>query len=98
MIEQNWYITPSEFAGLIIDALEDQGYFRRNEKVHPEDLLVSFESAAKSIALALVFVGKNTPYKNAKEIRDKIKSAFNQDDPDGVKMYSDLYDDWKSTK
>ena len=53
-----WYITTEEFASLIVDSLEEQGYFKKGETVHPEDIVVAFTSTAESIAKGAAFAGK----------------------------------------
>lgn len=93
-----WYITPSEYAGLIVDSLEDNNFFKRNQKYHPDDICSAIESISKCIALSLSFVGKTSNNNlTAKQIREKIKHALNQEDSDGVAMYLDAYDTWKAT-
>lgn len=53
-----WYITTDEFANLIIDALDEQGYFKKDEAAHPEDIVVAFTSVAESIARGIGFAGR----------------------------------------
>lgn len=46
-----YYISPRELADLVVQSLENQGYFKANERAHPEDLVVAFTSHAESIAI-----------------------------------------------
>lgn len=55
----NYYMTPQEFAEVIVDCLEEQNYFKRNEKAHPEDIVIAFTSQAEAIAKGAGFVIKN---------------------------------------
>ena len=53
-----WYLTPEEFANIIVDSLEDNNYFKRNEKAHPVDIESAFSTTASAIAHAIDAVGK----------------------------------------
>lgn len=53
-----WYLTPEEFANIIVDSLEDNNYFKRNEKAHPIDIEAAFSTTASAIAHAIDAVGK----------------------------------------
>lgn len=53
-----WYVTTDEFADLIIDSLDEQGYFKKGDLVHPEDIVVAFASVAESIAKGIGFAGR----------------------------------------
>lgn len=53
-----WYLTTSEFAELVVDSLEANGYFKKSDRVHPEDILSAFETTANAIAAGIAFAGK----------------------------------------
>jgi chaperonin GroEL (HSP60 family) len=53
-----WYLTPQEFAEIIVDSLEDNNYFKRDEKAHPVDIEAAFSTTANAIAHAIDAVGK----------------------------------------
>ena len=53
-----WYLTPQEFADIIVNSLEDNNYFRRDEKAHPIDIEAAFSTTASAIAHAIDAVGK----------------------------------------
>ena len=53
-----WYMTTDEFSKLVVDALDEQGYFKKGEAVHPEDIVIAFTSVAESIAKGAGFAGK----------------------------------------
>lgn len=46
----NYYVTPQEFADLIVETMEELGYFKADEMSHPEDIIISFTSVGESIA------------------------------------------------
>jgi chaperonin GroEL (HSP60 family) len=54
-----WYLTPQEFAEIIINSLEDNNYFKRDEKAHPVDIESAFSTTASAVAHAIDAVGKN---------------------------------------
>lgn len=54
----SWYVTTDEFANLVIDALDEQGYFKKGELAHPEDIVVAFTNIAESIAKGIGFAGR----------------------------------------
>ena len=47
----NYYMSPRELANLVVQSLENQGYFKPDELAHPEDLVIAFTSTADSIAI-----------------------------------------------
>lgn len=54
----DYYMTPEEFASVILDSLEESNYFKRNEKAHPEDICISFVTQAEAVAKGAGFVIK----------------------------------------
>lgn len=53
-----WYMTTEEFADLIVHSLEVTNYFKRGERVHPEDIVAAFITAAETIAIGAGAAGK----------------------------------------
>jgi chaperonin GroEL (HSP60 family) len=53
-----WYLTPQEFADIIVNSLEDNNYFKRNEKAHPVDIEAAFSTTASAVAHAIDAIGK----------------------------------------
>lgn len=53
-----WYVTPEEFAEIVIQALEQTTHFNRNEAAHPEDIVVAFTSHAEAVALGMSAAGR----------------------------------------
>ena len=55
----NLYMTPVEFSNLIVEVLDEQNYFKKNEAAHPADICVAFSSAAETIGKAMDWAIKN---------------------------------------
>lgn len=53
-----WYLTPQEFADIVVSSLEENNYFKRDEKAHPEDIEAAFSTTATAVAHAIGAVGK----------------------------------------
>lgn len=45
----NLYMTTREFADMVIDALDEQNYFKKDDVAHPYDIAVSFTSIGETI-------------------------------------------------
>ena len=57
-IKPAWYLTPQEFANIIIDSLEENNYFKRDEKAHPVDIEAAFSTTASAVATAIDAIGR----------------------------------------
>lgn len=57
-MQPEWYITPEEFADLVIDVSQEIGYFKRQERQHPEDISINFIVVAQSVAAGMGYAGK----------------------------------------
>ena len=57
-IKPAWYLTPQEFADIIVESLEDNNYFKRDEKAHPVDIEAAFSTTASAVAHAIDAIGK----------------------------------------
>lgn len=53
-----WYMTTQEFADHIVAILEQQDYFKKNDLVHPEDIVSAFTSTAESFAHGVGVAGR----------------------------------------
>lgn len=49
----NLYMTTREFADLVIDALEEQNYFKSTDTAHPYDIAVAFSTVGETIGVAM---------------------------------------------
>jgi hypothetical protein len=68
----NWYVTPEEFAELVVQALEQTNHFNRNEPGHPEDIVIAFTSHAEAVALGMGAAGRKM-YQSEKQAIMKPK-------------------------
>lgn len=70
-----WYLTPQEFANIVIDSLEENGYFKRNEKAHPEDIECAFSTTASAVATSIGYIGRKIHEQQISE-DNKEKKAY----------------------
>lgn len=47
------YMNTTEFAALVVNALDEQNYFKKNEKAHPGDIAIAFATVAETIGTAI---------------------------------------------
>lgn len=69
------YMTSEEFADLIVDCLDDSGYFKRDQKAHPEDMYYAFESVAKSIAFSMAYLQSKIIREQAKNFNTMLNAT-----------------------
>lgn len=71
-----WYMTTREFADLVVHSLEVTNHFKENERVHPEDIVAAFVTAAETIAIGAGAAGKKiwTAEKNQAEKRAMMQT------------------------
>ena len=55
----NLYMTTREFADLVIQALEEQDYFKSGETAHPGDIAIAFSTVGETIGTAMSWAIKN---------------------------------------
>lgn len=53
-----WYMTTQEFADLVVETLEETGYFKKTDLSHPEDIVIAFTTTAEAIAKGAGFAGR----------------------------------------
>lgn len=58
MEKPKYYVTPTEFAGVVIAAMEEIGYFKKDELAHPEDIAINFTSVAQAVAAGMGYAGR----------------------------------------
>ncbi len=78
-----WYLTTEEFAELIVESLEVTNHFKRSERVHPEDIVSAFVTAAEAIAIGAGAVGRKVwaaEKKAVMETGNLRKQALPEDD------------------
>jgi hypothetical protein len=56
-----YYISPREFADLIVRSLDEQNYFSSDQKCHPEDLAFAFVAQAEALARGASYIIQRIP-------------------------------------
>lgn len=106
-VKPDWYMTPREFADLVVASLEATNHFKSDELAHPEDIVIAFTTQAEAIALGAGAVGRKIhEAKNNKEAVMKTgnlrKNALPQDDEIAphVESQEDFlgYSEWRHKK
>lgn len=99
----DWYMTTQEFADLVVHSLEVTNHFKKDERVHPEDIVAAFVTAAETIAIGAGAAGKKVWAEKKKavmETKNLRKQALPIDDE--IAPYTENQDDtlgyseWKS--
>jgi hypothetical protein len=63
----NLYMNTTEFAALVVNALDEQNYFKRDQNAHPGDIAIAFSTVAETIGSAMSWaIGKEHEVKNKK--------------------------------
>jgi hypothetical protein len=98
----SWYMTTQEFADLVVQSLEVTNHFKKGERIHPEDIVSAFVTAAETIAIGAGAAGKKmwaAEKKAVMEIGNLRKAALPQDDEIAphVESQNDFlgYSEWK---
>lgn len=95
-----WYMTTQEFADLVVRSLEVTNHFNKDERVHPEDIVAAFVTAAETIAIGAGAAGKKVWAAEKKqeekravmEVGNLRKAALPQDDE--IAPYTESQDDF----
>ena len=66
-IKPDWYMTPREFADLVVESLEATNHFKSDELAHPEDIVIAFTTQAEAIAIGAGAAGKKVHAANKKD-------------------------------
>ena len=73
-------MTTTEFAALVVNALEECNYFKKNERHHPGDICASFATVSETLGVALSWaISKNYELSEKKammESSDIKKSTY----------------------
>jgi hypothetical protein len=63
----NLYMNTTEFAALVVNALDEQDYFKRDQNAHPGDIAIAFSTVAETIGSAMSWaIGKEHEVKQKK--------------------------------
>lgn len=82
--DSNLYMTTREFADLVIEALDEQNYFKKSDTAHPQDIAYAFTTVGETIGNAMAWaIQQELSVKSKKGIMaggDLKKSALPIDD------------------
>lgn len=77
MAKQNneeWFLTPREFADIVVSSIEEGVGMKSDQRYHPEDILAAFNSAAAGAAMsASHFAHNRSKKKGMMESKDLRK-------------------------
>jgi hypothetical protein len=87
-------MTTREFADLVVDALNEQNYFKYDDVMHPQDIAYAFSTVAETIGSALAWAIKEEcdAEKKAKNSMLTYTSSVTVNDTDID------YSNWKLSK
>lgn len=54
----NLYMTTEEFASMVVDALDEQNYFKKGESAHPQDIAYAFSTVGETIGISMCWAIK----------------------------------------
>ena len=101
----DWYMTPREFADLVVESLEATNHFKSDELAHPEDIVIAFTTQAEAIALGAGAAGRkiHAAKKNAVMQTGNLRKATPpQDDETATHAESQDdflgYSEWRNQK
>jgi hypothetical protein len=95
----NLYMTTREFADLVINALNDQNYFKHDDTAHPQDIAHAFTTVAETIGTAMSWAIQHEADYRKQAIMNPTnlrKSALPIDDE--IAPYVNDYSESKFTK
>lgn len=67
-----WYVTPQEFADLVVETMEELKYFNADEFAHPEDINNTFVVVAEALTKGMTHAGKRV-FDSQKKKEDRLK-------------------------
>lgn len=71
------YMTTQEFANMVVEALDEQNYFKKGTKHHPQDIAYTFSTVGETIGTAMAWaISREHSVKRAMaEPKDLIKNV-----------------------
>lgn len=95
----NLYMTTEEFAKMVVDALDEQNYFKKGETAHPHDIAMAFTTVGETIGIAMQWAIKHEhEYKKSAVMQtgNLRKDALPVDEE--VAPQTSFYSEWKFKK
>jgi hypothetical protein len=88
--QPSWYVTPQEFADLVVETMEEIGYFKADEFHHPEDICISFQTVSEALAKGMGYAGRRVfdaeqKSKITNEYLDSLKEKAAMMEPKNLK-------------
>jgi hypothetical protein len=103
--ESNLYMTTREFADLVIEALNEQNYFKHGDVAHPQDIAYAFSTVGETIGSALYWAIQHEHEANKKNavmqtgnLKKTVDETLNNDtnSPAFDHTQSLAYSEWKN--
>jgi hypothetical protein len=73
-----WYVTPQEFADLVVETMEEIGYFKADEFHHPEDICISFQTVSEALAKGMGYAGRRVWEAEKANEADQVLQSLKQ--------------------
>jgi hypothetical protein len=103
--KSNLYTTTREFADLVVEALNEQKYFKHGEVAHPQDIAYAFSTVGETIGSALYWAIKQEHESSKKhavmqtgDLKKNVAETLNSDanSPTFDHTSSLAYSEWKN--
>lgn len=93
-------MTTREFANLVLQSLEDQGYFKEGEVAHPADIASAFSAVGETIGTTMSWAisaqhSASIEEKKAMMQAENLQKTFTQDSGAGTATENLGYSEWK---
>ena len=95
----NLYMTTSEFADLVIEALHEQNYFKHDDVAHPQDIAYAFTTVGETIGNAMSWAIKQESDFRKEAVmkpKDLRKAALPIDEE--ISPNTNSYSEWKNSQ
>lgn len=83
----NLYMNTREFADLVINALEEQNYFKKDDVAHPQDIAYAFSTVGETIGTAMSWAIKEEHTGNNKQAVMTPKNLKKSHAPEPALLY-----------
>jgi hypothetical protein len=103
--DSNLYMTTREFADLVVEALNEQNYFKHGDVAHPQDIAYAFSTVGETIGSALYwaikqehdFTKKNAVMQTGNLKKDVVETLNNSENSPVLDHTESLsYSEWKN--
>lgn len=94
--DSNLYMTTSEFADLVVEALHEQNYFKHDDVCHPQDIAYAFTIVGETIGNAMAWAitqEHNFKKQAVMQPKDLRKTVLPVDEE--IAPTTNAYSEWK---